>query len=156
MYLKRGYFKNFALFRNGCFLFQKLAEFHAATYSLFGDGDGNQMLIKFPDVTELFFRKDGDSGISKIGQLTLHNTCKEIVQVLQEENQNELIPKIVHYLKEYAVENVLNLIAIPEEFPSVINHGDLWTNNVMFKYDSEGMGRFNLESSHCTNCVSRV
>jgi len=73
-----------------------------------------------------------------MGKLCLSNTSVDILEVLKDEGRVDLIPKLNYFLGQYAKENILELVKIPQKFPSVITHGDLWTCNLMFRYSKEG------------------
>jgi len=122
---------------------QETAKFHALSYKKW-NGEGTAILNEFP------FLKEGQwlnkNEICPIWVKFVTNSFPEIVRLLEQKGFLEESQRIqTEFEIDKIFERMERLTAIPTKYPSVINHGDLWTNNILFKYDTKGGLNFNLK-----------
>ncbi|KAG5673078.1 hypothetical protein PVAND_003153 [Polypedilum vanderplanki] len=106
----------------------KLAKFHAASL---------KMLAKNPQIFDdfdmgMFSRKI--DGFNK-PRLRLFTAAGDEVATWE---GCEVYAKKMKNLRKYFIENATRCFDVKKNELNVLNHGDMWTTNVMFKYDKNG------------------
>lgn len=110
---------------------KKIAQFHAASMVF-----AQKVPSIFQSFTEGLLGKNAVIGSSTLRKM-FEGNLEELITVSKKWPEFETItPKLQKYLNNYTD----NLIKTGSQRPGelcVLNHGDLWVNNIMFKYDEK-------------------
>ncbi|KAG5674678.1 hypothetical protein PVAND_004630 [Polypedilum vanderplanki] len=106
----------------------KLAKFHAASL---------KMLAKNPQIFDEF-----DVGMFSRKIDVFNKTCLMLFTAAGDEVATwegyEIYAEKMKNLRKYFIENATRCFDVKKNELNVLNHGDMWTTNVMFKYDKDG------------------
>ncbi|ODN05077.1 hypothetical protein Ocin01_01607 [Orchesella cincta] len=121
-------------FEHAKLVINEMAKFHALSFIKF-HGDGNLILEKFPNLVDMFWVKPED--VTERNRMFINGQLDGVKKVMTEDNLSHVIPRIERSFSN-VFQRMHRLAGIPEKYPAVINFGDCWTNNIMFKYDEQG------------------
>ncbi|KAF5293355.1 hypothetical protein FQA39_LY02840 [Lamprigera yunnana] len=128
-----------------CFLaLEKLANFHASSVALYEKNP--ELLLKFDQ--GLFSRNETIEKFLSVSIKELYSVCQRTPSLRQ------------YYTKLQSIKDIriqiFNSVKRSTEF-NVLNHGDLWSNNMMFCYNSNGLPQdvlfFDYQLSNFTSPV---
>lgn len=108
-----------------------IAKFHAISFAL-----KDQHIEKFKELTanlnEVFISRANNTL-----RFYLNNQSAFVFEAVA--NENDLLAKVKEFYKREAVDWAADCIDIDITGPaSVISYGDVWQNNIMFKYNDDG------------------
>lgn len=113
--------------------FKTLAKFHAASVTVVNN---NPEFIKTLGKEPLYSRQGGEM-YQKTKDIT-KNMVQIFIKAVKEWEGFEDFEEKSRRVWETEDDDLCNVFEPRKDLLNVMNHGDLWTNNMMFKYDSDG------------------
>ena len=124
-------------------IIKNLAKFHAISYAMF-EGDFERILTAYPFLEERMFKKPED--VDESYKAFMRQTFSSEADMLRGSHPKEAEAVLRVYdedfygrLRRYSAESVDN---------AVINHGDCWTNNLLFRYDQKSKRPIEFRYEH--------
>ncbi|XP_055710240.1 uncharacterized protein LOC129805975 [Phlebotomus papatasi] len=110
-----------------------LARFHACGIVL-EDRSHTPVVQMYPDCFEENGYPDDVNHIRITGLRNAILAHLELIKRIPKYQNNQILSKI---LQEYpkTVMKIVDFVKISDQFKNVVSHGDLWANNIMFKYE---------------------
>ena len=108
---------------------KKLAQFHAAS--------AVRVTKKglYPrEISTSYFKREGYELFKNMFQ----NNSRILFESIKEYNNSELYYEKVVKIQNQLTDEIYKLIDIDSNEFNVLNHGDCWSNNIMFNYDEQG------------------
>jgi hypothetical protein len=126
-----------------------LARFHAVSFAMF-QGDYDKILEKYPYLEEKMFLPADK--VAEPQKLFFKGCIDNVLRLLDTDDLKE-----AHTILSNAYGDpfwtIMNKLTAHKNRNSVINHGDCWTNNMMFKYDDSnkpvGLKFIDFQLSRC-------
>lgn len=110
---------------------QGLAKFHAISFAL-KDQQPNKFNELTSNLSEVFIMRSNTAL-----QIALNYQSKLVFKAVAEDSH--LLAKITEFYKKQAIDTAVDCIDLEATgSASVITYGDVWQNNILFKYDSSG------------------
>lgn len=111
---------------------EALAKFHALSF-ITEKREGRKMCEIVPVInTEVFMSKE-ENHVGRRACLASIRCVKRVIEKYVEDLPLEVMKKSFLYM-----DNLFDQLESSKLYPNVLTHYDLWTNNIMFKYDEQG------------------
>lgn len=120
-------------FEHMSLMMRALGKFHAISFALKA-----QQPVKFKQLSDLVFEQYWTMISAEFGHI-LVSTFDNLLSCLEKENRHDLLEKIKQLAGDDICATVLKLVSSSSAEPyAVICHGDVTTNNSMFRKDNHG------------------
>jgi hypothetical protein len=99
------------------------------------------ILASFPEIEEtLWLHPDSVTDLTK---LYVSNTFPDLQKLVERAELFEEGRRLIEHPENIFVK-MHGLTRVSTKFPNVVNHGDPWANNMLFRYDESGKTILNI------------